>query len=72
MDISYSIGKMGEERFRRFLNTHPSDYLVFGTDSPWADQQAAIADAERAITDPQRLEKLFFTNAARLLDIPSA
>jgi len=70
MDISYSIGKMGRERFRRFLNTHPAEYLIFGTDSPWADQQAAIADAERAITDPQRLEKLFCTNAARLLDIP--
>ncbi len=72
MDISYSIGTMGSTRFRRFLNSHPADYLIFGTDSPWADQKAAVADVERAVTDPGRLDKIFFTNAARLLDLPLA
>ena len=26
----------------KLLNNHPSDYLLFGTDSPWTDQKKAL------------------------------
>ncbi len=67
MDISYSKAELGEQRFQYFLNAHPSDYLIFGTDSPWANQQSAIRDVQTAVTDFKRQQALFYDNAARLL-----
>lgn len=69
MDMSYSRNVMGEARFRHILNTHPADYLVFGSDSPWADQGQAMADLVQAVTDTDRLGKILYGNAARLLGI---
>jgi uncharacterized protein len=67
MDISYSIDDMGRGAAREFMLAHPAEYLVFGTDSPWADQKEAI-DILRALKlGAEREELILFRNAQRLL-----
>lgn len=38
MEISFSFGWMPDEKIKELILKHPSDYILFGTDSPWADQ----------------------------------
>jgi predicted TIM-barrel fold metal-dependent hydrolase len=58
---------MTEQRFRHFLTTHPADYLLFGTDSPWIEPSRAIEEILTLNIPEDRLEKLFYSNACRLL-----
>ncbi len=66
-DISFAISWIGPERARDFLLRHPADYILFGTDSPWADQGASITELH-ALKLPAELEsKILGRNAERLL-----
>jgi hypothetical protein len=49
------------------LLTHPSEYLLFGTDSPWADQTEAIEAIRRLDLPEMLMDKLFYKNAKTLL-----
>ncbi|HML74209.1 MAG TPA: amidohydrolase family protein [Anaerohalosphaeraceae bacterium] len=68
MDISVSREFLGDDRFRRMLLAHPADYLLFGTDSPWADQADMIAFLESLQLPEATLNKMLYQNARRLLD----
>ncbi len=68
MDISVSREFLGEERFRQMLLAHPADYLLFGTDSPWADQADMIAFLESLDLPEVTLNKMLYQNARRLLN----
>jgi predicted TIM-barrel fold metal-dependent hydrolase len=68
MDVSYSFPQMGREKARRFLLRHPKEHLLFGSDSPWADQEAAVAALLELGLEPDRLDAILFENARRLLN----
>lgn len=42
MEISFSLDCMPQETARRIIMNHPKDHILFGSDSPWADQGKAI------------------------------
>lgn len=42
MEISFSLDCMPRETARRIILNHPKDHILFGTDSPWADQGQAL------------------------------
>lgn len=68
MDTCFSIEPMGPRGARKFLMSHPADYLLFGSDSPWADQAESLRNM-RALDLPPELEaKLLHDNAQRLLE----
>jgi predicted TIM-barrel fold metal-dependent hydrolase len=67
MEISVSQSFLGDERFRKMLLAHPADYLLFGTDSPWADQTQAIEALQKLNLPPDLLNKLLGQNAKRML-----
>jgi predicted TIM-barrel fold metal-dependent hydrolase len=69
MDVSHSQQQIGDERARRFLLTHPSEYLLFGSDAPWADPAGTEAWVRRLLPDRLRLQALLRENAARLLGL---
>lgn len=67
LDMSWSLPMMDPAQARRILTTHPAGYLVFGSDSPWADQTAAIEEFQ-AVGLPEELQAaILYDNAARLL-----
>jgi hypothetical protein len=67
MDISVSRAFLGEERFRKMLLKHPQDYILFGTDSPWADQHSEIQAIRRLCLPDTAIEKMFYENAMKLI-----
>jgi predicted TIM-barrel fold metal-dependent hydrolase len=72
MEISLSIPYLGRPAAKALLEAHPPEYLLFGTDSPWADQKAAIAEI-RSLRLPAELERrILYENARRLLDSPKS
>jgi predicted TIM-barrel fold metal-dependent hydrolase len=69
MDISYSFQYMSREQARRILLNHPKEYLLFGSDSPWADQKITIESLLEMDIGEERNRAILFDNAARLLGI---
>jgi predicted TIM-barrel fold metal-dependent hydrolase len=70
LDTSYTLGHAPEALARAILLGHRPDRLLFGSDSPWVDQAAAIA-ALRALALPEALERrILGGNARELLGLP--
>jgi predicted TIM-barrel fold metal-dependent hydrolase len=66
MELSFATEFLGL-KMKEFLEAHPSDYILFGTDSPWTDQRATL-DAVKALgLDKEVEDKLLYKNAQRLL-----
>ncbi|MBW1792689.1 MAG: amidohydrolase family protein [Deltaproteobacteria bacterium] len=42
MDIAFSLEFMDKDKAKDIINAHPSDKILFGSDSPWGDQANAI------------------------------
>jgi predicted TIM-barrel fold metal-dependent hydrolase len=67
MEISFSLDCMPRETARRIILNHPEDHILFGTDSPWADQGKAI-ELLKSLELGQELENCILrTNALGLL-----
>ncbi|HET98020.1 MAG TPA: amidohydrolase [Desulfurivibrio alkaliphilus] len=67
MDISYTLHQLAPAQARRIILGHPADYLLFGTDSPWADQRTVLAELA-ALKLPAELErKILWDNGIKLL-----
>ncbi len=67
MDVSYSIGRLGRERTLRFIDSHPREYILFGTDSPWDEQKRAVEVMCGLGLDDDVLRRIMGENAAELL-----
>ena len=42
MDIAFSLEFMDKDKAKDIINAHPPEKILFGSDSPWADQANAI------------------------------
>jgi hypothetical protein len=71
MDVSYAIDWIGSKRAREFILRHPQEYMLFGTDSPWAGQKETIEQVRQLQLGSERERLLFGENAARLLGLDS-
>ena len=69
MDGSYSIPQMGFERARSFFLRHPRECVVFGSDSPWGDQQEGLEVLRRMELSQGHLDAVLGGNARRLLGL---
>lgn len=66
LDTSYTIGRIPAGLLREILLGHRPDRLLFGTDSPWAEQAGEIANI-RALGLPAELTGLILGGTARRL-----
>lgn len=67
MEISFALEFLDPDSARQMLTSHPADYLLFGSDSPWADQRTTLERLQGLDLDPDILERITTSNAARLL-----
>jgi len=68
MDTSFVLRKMPKVFLERFLREHPSDRLLFASDSPWTDQREELNFLlQLPFLTEKDMEKICFSNAARLL-----
>ncbi|MCX8068952.1 MAG: amidohydrolase family protein, partial [Thermodesulfovibrionales bacterium] len=67
MEISFSLEVLDNDVVKEIIVNHPEDYILFGTDSPWTDQQEAISKLINLSLDSKKMEKILFKNAERVL-----
>lgn len=67
METSFAFGWLPDEKIRDFLLKHPPDYILFGTDSPWADQGKEIENLKGLSLSEETFEKIFYYNSNKLL-----
>lgn len=67
LDTSYCFDFISDEQFLRIVRNHGCDKIVFGTDSPWADQQSALAKLRSLPLTEHELDLITGENCARLL-----
>ncbi len=68
MEISYSLDILGAKRARKMILAHPSEYLLFGTDSPWTGQDKTLSLLKGLELGPDREKKALRENALTLLN----
>jgi len=69
LDISFSIDFLGRQKSEEFISRHSSDFLLFGSDSPWADQKRCVDQFLELPLEKKLQEKILFRNAERLFDL---
>jgi len=69
LDMSYTFGYMETERIIRIMERHGFDRILFGTDSPWKDQQEEVQNILRLDIPDEAKSKILAENAHKLLDL---
>lgn len=69
METSFCFGQCPEELLQRIVRSHPPEYLVFGTDSPWADQAAELAAFAKLGLSPAAARQALWENGHRFAGI---
>ncbi|MEN8189661.1 MAG: amidohydrolase family protein [Thermodesulfobacteriota bacterium] len=67
MEISFALSYLSREKAVDMIGKHPADYLLFGSDSPWEDQLAAVNQLKGLGLTENLLKKILGRNGARLL-----
>ncbi len=67
LDTSYTIGHISPELFDEIIHEHSPERLLFGSDSPWTDQAAAVGEMRHLDLEPSLAERILSRNAENLL-----
>ena len=67
LDTSYSFGYLGEERMTALIRAHGAGRILFGSDSPWTEQAAALSALQSLHLAEEELNAISSLNAERLL-----
>lgn len=68
IETSLALQSISREQAKRMFLAHPSDFLLFGSDSPWEDQKKSIGRIKSLHLDKELEEKILFRNAKKLLE----
>ena len=69
LDTSYVFGYLETERTIGIMERHGFDRILFGTDSPWRDQQEEIQNILRLDIPDEAKSKILGGNAHKLLNV---
>jgi predicted TIM-barrel fold metal-dependent hydrolase len=67
MEISFSLEFL-DETVRKIISQHPPEYVLFGTDSPWTEQQKTLALLRGLHLGEEKEELILRENAMKLLN----
>ena len=60
---------LSREQFQRMVLKHGAEKILFGSDSPWSDQQRAVQQISSCGFSPEQEEYIFWRNAKELFGI---
>ena len=69
IEISLAMEDLGPTMAREMLMNHPEEYLLFGTDSPWSDQETTLSLLKDLGLPQEKRIRVLSSNAARLLGL---
>ena len=67
MEISFSLQYLKPDEATRLIKAHPAEYLLFGSDSPWAEQQDCLNQFNSLGLDAALCHQILHDNAEKLL-----
>ena len=67
LDTAYVLRFIGEDMFKKMLQKHGADRILFASDSPWSDIRGDVEILKSFELDNQTKEKIFCENAKKLL-----
>ena len=67
LESSFGADYLTPERMRRMVLAHPQGYILFGSDSPWTDQQKSLENVRLLQLPCDVLQGILCDNARRLL-----
>jgi len=66
MEISFSLEFLNDT-VRKIISSHPAEYILFGTDSPWTEQQKTLSLFRELQLGEEKEELILRENAMKLL-----
>jgi len=70
MEVSFAFDYLTPQTARRMIMGHPDEYLLFGTDSPWTDQEKTLSQLKNLGLPEKKLRCMLSDNAVGLLGLP--
>ena len=67
MEISCALEYLDVDAAKKIISSHPQEYVLFGTDSPWTEQHETISLLRRLQLGEEKEELIFRENAVKLL-----
>lgn len=67
MEISFALKYLSPARARKLITSHPDGYILFGTDSPWVDQQEYLQLLQALDLNEKLFNRIVRENALELL-----
>lgn len=68
-DTGVILDRMPQEQFLRMAREHGADRIVFGTDSPWADQKKFVEILKEMPLEEEERNQIFAGTAVKLLGL---
>ena len=68
-DTAYVLKYIDEKVFKKILNRHGAERILFATDSPWSDVNTDVNIIRSFALEKSVEEKIFYENAKKLLGI---
>ena len=69
LDTAYVLRFVSKDTFKKILDAHGADKILFASDSPWSDMRADVEIINSFGLDKTTIKKIFCENARRLLGI---
>jgi predicted TIM-barrel fold metal-dependent hydrolase len=67
--VAYILPSIGEDNFKRILDRHGEDRVLFASDSPWTSMKDSIAILRSFGLGKSAEDKILYQNAKRLLGL---
>ena len=67
MEISFALDFLDQIRLRELIENHPPEFILFGTDSPWADQSTTLKMLSKLGLDATLFDRIVRENGLQLL-----
>ncbi|MCX7705212.1 MAG: amidohydrolase family protein [bacterium] len=68
-ETSFSHGFLEKREITKIILSHSPDKILFGSDTPWADQKESVKAIQESELPQDIRDKIFFQNAAELIGI---
>ncbi len=69
LDLAFTLKRITDEQLIRIIRRHGAERVLFGTDSPWCDQEKAVRHFRKLPLTEKEKDLILGLNAAQLLDI---
>jgi len=69
LDLAFTLGRVNDEQLVRIIRNHGAERVLFGTDSPWCDQDEALKHFRKLPLTENEKDLILGVNAAELLNL---